>query len=441
MGGAEGGRGRPRLCTVARREGSPRLCAAAGGGRGRGGGRDRPRLCAVAGEEIAPALRGRGGREGSPTRSRPAENPIGGPNARGLTPTAPATTPRAQSPERRLSTPGAHAQWRPCPYCADMPPARSSAFPTPPTAGLTFAEQRGCWWPIDRRACPFRLGPRAPKAKTVPGLGTRGPIDRYRGPKRPKRAWPAGTWANSPRGKIARSRPSYTPVEYPSVIVGQNAAQCAAFEPTITPSPRFRVLFRTLTGEMSGAPLAPARTRPLLTHNPWPETSAVQSLGHGAGPGSAPPARNVRLRAGWRPTDQSNAEAPNRSPTTRQPRPPEQYLSPQRSPATRQPRPPEQCLSPNRLAATRPSWRVQLVCPGMRQATGRPRGPRSVSIRTRPGRVYSVTQGAGARDEPGRLRRTRLVFDRGRRDARGRFPRPRDQSHRTRPRETRTRSE
>jgi hypothetical protein len=105
------------------REGSPRLCAVAGAGgiapalRGRGGGRDRPgsarsrgregspRLCAVAGAGgIGHGSARSRGREGSPARSRPAENPIGGPNARGLTPAAPATAPRVQSQHRLPAT-------------------------------------------------------------------------------------------------------------------------------------------------------------------------------------------------------------------------------------------------------------------------------------------------------------------------------------------------
>jgi hypothetical protein len=70
---------------------------------------------------------------------------------------------------------------------------------------------------------------------------------------------------------MTRSCPIDTPVGYASVIVGQNWRNA----PLLTHNqakPQFQALFRTRTGEMSAAPLAPAGTWPLLTHNRglWP---------------------------------------------------------------------------------------------------------------------------------------------------------------------------
>ena len=58
----------------------------------------------------------------------------------------------------------------------------------------------------------------------------------------------------------------YTSVGYASVIVGQKRR----ITPRLThgqAEPRFRALFCTRTGEMSGAPLAAVGLWPLLTHD------------------------------------------------------------------------------------------------------------------------------------------------------------------------------
>ena len=60
---------------------------------------------------------------------------------------------------------------------------------------------------------------------------------------------------------------SYTPIGYQPEIVGQKRRN----EPRLThdhASPQFQARFRTRTGEMSTALLAPARTPPRLTHDP-----------------------------------------------------------------------------------------------------------------------------------------------------------------------------
>jgi len=65
--------------------------------------------------------------------------------------------------------------------------------------------------------------------------------------------------ASAARG--AERRLIYTPVGYPSVIVGQNWRNA----PRLTHNharPRFQAQFRTRTGEMSAPPLAPDCTRP-----------------------------------------------------------------------------------------------------------------------------------------------------------------------------------
>ena len=81
---------------------------------------------------------------------------------------------------------------------------------------------------------------------------------------------------------------NYTPIGYPSVIVGQKRRNA----PRMTHNHawlRIQALFRTRTGEMSAALLASARTRPLLTHNPWPDLRgiAVYEPGRGDDPAGA----------------------------------------------------------------------------------------------------------------------------------------------------------
>ena len=69
----------------------------------------------------------------------------------------------------------------------------------------------------------------------------------------------------APSGRSQRQR-LYTPVGYVPVIVGQKRR----ITPPLThddAAHRFQALFRTRTGEMSAAPIAPPRTWPLLTHN------------------------------------------------------------------------------------------------------------------------------------------------------------------------------